>query len=98
MKLSHEVRSTHNQDGAVVLDLRAGRMFRLNLVGSRILELLRAGKSQQEIVETIAVEFATEQATVAADVTEFLQHLERHRLLQDRQKENPVSFSDDSKL
>ena len=37
-RLSEQVRSTHNQDGAVVLDILHGQMFRLNLVGSRMLE------------------------------------------------------------
>ena len=42
-RLSEQVRSTHNQDGAVVLDILHGQMFRLNLVGSRMLELLKGG-------------------------------------------------------
>ena len=34
MKLSAQLRSTHNQDGAIVLDILHGEMFRLNFVGS----------------------------------------------------------------
>ena len=40
------VRSTHGQDGAIVLDVRQGQMFNLNFVGSRILELLKAGSTE----------------------------------------------------
>ena len=35
MKLSAQLRSTHDQDGAIVLDILHGEMFRLNFVGSR---------------------------------------------------------------
>jgi hypothetical protein len=42
-RVSDSVRSTHGQDGAIVLDIRQGQMFNLNFVGSRILELLKEG-------------------------------------------------------
>ena len=38
--VSEAIRSTHGEDGAIVLDIRQGQMFNLNFVGSRILELL----------------------------------------------------------
>jgi hypothetical protein len=38
MKLSDEVRATSGQDGAILFDIRHGKMFRLNPVGSRALE------------------------------------------------------------
>jgi hypothetical protein len=47
------VRSTHSQDGAIVLDIRQGQMFNLNFVGSRILELLKNGTAQPDIVDEI---------------------------------------------
>jgi hypothetical protein len=45
-KISETVRSTHSHDGGVVLDIRHGQMFNLNLVGSRVLELLKSGASE----------------------------------------------------
>ena len=81
MKLADELRSTHNQDGAIALDIRAGLMFRMNPVGSRIFELLRSGKSEPEIVEFVTQEFSAERSTVADDVREFLARLEQHRLV-----------------
>ena len=56
-KLSDTVRSTHNQDGAVVLDIRQGQMFNVNFVGSRILELLKSGSTESAIVDQISHEF-----------------------------------------
>lgn len=82
MKLSAQLRATHNQDGAVVLDILHGRMFQLNLVGSRMLEFLRQGASESQIVEEISRLFRVPQETVATDFREFVAHLETHHLLE----------------
>jgi Coenzyme PQQ synthesis protein D (PqqD) len=81
MKLSEHVRSTHSQDGAVVLDILHGQMFRLNLVGSQMLELLKQGHSENEIAEQLSQEFGIARETVASDLQEFLTHLEKHHLI-----------------
>lgn len=80
-KVSDSVRSTHGQDGAIVLDVRQGQMFNLNLVGSRILELLESGSSEQEIAEIVSQEFNASIETVRSDVTEFLENLKRYKLV-----------------
>jgi hypothetical protein len=82
LRLSEQIRSTHNQDGAVVLDIRHGQMFRLNFVGSRILELLKQGRAEAQIAEEIAREFSVTQEIVEFDLREFLAHLEKHDLLE----------------
>lgn len=87
MKISPQLRSTHNQDGAVVLDILHGRMFRLNLVGSRMLELLKLGREESQIADELSREFGADRETVRADLKEFLAHLERHHLLERRQTE-----------
>jgi Coenzyme PQQ synthesis protein D (PqqD) len=81
LKLSDEVRSTHSQDGAIVLDIRHGQMFRLNLVGSRMLELLKNGFTEAQIVEEVSREFGARREVVEANLREFLSHLRRHHLL-----------------
>jgi hypothetical protein len=88
VKLSAHVRSTHNQDGSVVLDIRQGQMFRLNLVGSRMLELLKQGRSEMQIADEISRQFAVSRETVEADLQEFLSHLEKHRLVEYGQRDN----------
>jgi Coenzyme PQQ synthesis protein D (PqqD) len=87
MKLSDEVRSTHGQDGAVVLHIREGQMFRLNLVGSRILELLSSGLTEAQIADQVSSEFSADRATVVRDLEEFLTHLRSHHLIELRQTE-----------
>lgn len=75
------VRAIHSLEGATVLDILRGQMFRLNLVGSRILELLKQGSVESEIAETLAGEFGIERLAAEADVREFFQILEKHQLL-----------------
>jgi Coenzyme PQQ synthesis protein D (PqqD) len=81
VKLSEHVRSTHNPDGAVVLDILHGEMYRLNFVGSRMLELLKQGYTNLQIADAVSREFGVARETVTADLEEFLQHLEKHKLL-----------------
>jgi len=84
MKLSEHARSTHDQDGAVVLDILHGRMFRLNVVGSRMLDLLNQGMTEAQIADAICRDSGAPQEIVAADLKEFLDHLERNHLLEIR--------------
>jgi hypothetical protein len=83
-RVSEGVRSTHGQDGAVVLDVQQSQMFNLNRVGSRILELLESGSEEPDIVNVISQEFNTNRELVENDVSEFIEALGKHKLLSDR--------------
>jgi hypothetical protein len=85
-RVSDSVRSTHGPHGAIVLDIEQGQMFNVNLVGSRILELLKSGSEETEIVNVISGEFtACQQAVeVENDVREFISVLKKHKLIEDR--------------
>lgn len=80
-KVFDSVRSTHGPDGAIVLDIQQGQMFNLNLVGSRILELLESGSSEEQITDAISREFNADIETVQKDVAEFLEELRAHKLV-----------------
>ena len=80
-KVSDTVRSTHNQDGAVVLDIRQGAMFNLNPVGSRILELVKSGTTESVVIDQISREFHADRSVVEYDVQEFIASLHEHRIL-----------------
>jgi hypothetical protein len=84
--LSETVRSTHNQDGAIVLDVRQGQMFSLNFVGSRILELLKSGTTELEIVDEIVREFGVGQDLAENDVREFLENLKKCHLVEEHER------------
>jgi len=92
MKLSEHVRSTHSQDGAVVLDILHGQMFRLNVVGSRMLELLKQGMTEAQIADAISRDSGAPREIVATDLAEFLNHLERNHLLEIRQTTSDFSL------
>jgi Coenzyme PQQ synthesis protein D (PqqD) len=85
--VSAGVRSTRNEDGGIVLDIDHGQMFRLNPVGALILHLLGNGYAEAEIAQEIARQYNTSEETVLADVREFLQSLEEHKLVRAQQRE-----------
>ena len=84
-RVSDTVRSTHNQDGAIVLDVRQGQMFNLNFVGSRILELLKSGYTESEIVDEISREFSVSRGLAQSDVQQFLQALKKCHLVEEHE-------------
>jgi len=81
VRVAEYVRSTHSKDGGTVLDILHGQMFRLNFVGSKILELLEQGSAELEIAEQLAREFGIDRARAEMDVREFVETLEKHDLL-----------------
>lgn len=84
-RVAEGVRSTHGQDGAIVLDIRQGQMFNLNLVGSRILELLETGAPQSAIVDQISCEFGVSRNLAENDVRVFLQNLKKCHLVEEHE-------------
>jgi len=58
-------------------------MFNLNPVGSRILELLEKGSAESDIVNVIIREFNACREAVETDVREFIESLQKHRLVAD---------------
>ena len=82
-RVLESIRSTHGQDGAIVLDIRQGQMFNLNPVGSRILELLEAGATEPAVVDEISQKFEVNREIAETDVREFIESLKQHHLLED---------------
>jgi len=85
--ISAGVRSTRNEDGGIVLDIDHGQMFRLNPVGALILESLGNGCAEEEIAKEISREYSISEETASADIREFLQSLEEHKLVRTRRGE-----------
>jgi hypothetical protein len=56
-------------------------MFNLNLVGSRILELFESGSSEGQIATALSHEFNVGVDAVRQDIRDFIEALEKHRLL-----------------
>jgi hypothetical protein len=62
-------------------------MFRLNPVGASILESLGQGCAEAEIALAIAAQYGVSEETASADIREFLQSLEKHKLIRTRRGE-----------
>jgi Coenzyme PQQ synthesis protein D (PqqD) len=82
--LARSIRRVSDTDGSILLDLRRGTMFRLNPLGSQILDRLERGESLPDIAEQISAEFAIGLDVVQADVKEFLGSLGLHGVLDPR--------------
>ena len=75
------VRSTATADGKILLDTRDGRMFAVNITGSKILELIEQGLDEQAIAERIAGHCGGNVTTIRTDVHEFIEALRKHRVV-----------------
>lgn len=75
------VRSTITGDGRVLLDVRQGQMFSVNVIGSQILELIERGWDETHIAMEISQTYAADFDTVRADIQEFIDALRKHDLL-----------------
>jgi hypothetical protein len=84
-KVSETLCSTHNRDGAILLDIRQGQMFNVNFVGSRILELLKNGSTESAITDQISREFGVDRELAESDVRQFLQACKNCRLVEERE-------------
>jgi uncharacterized protein Smg (DUF494 family) len=62
-------------------------MFRLNPVGALILESLAKGSAETEIAKDVARLYSISEETAVADVREFLESLEQHKLVSAQQRE-----------
>jgi Coenzyme PQQ synthesis protein D (PqqD) len=89
-RVSGTVRSTHSQDGAIVLDVQQGQIFNLNFVGSRILELLKTGSTESAIVDQISREFGVSSDLADNDVRQFLQNLKKCHLVEEHEPGSAV--------
>ncbi len=57
-----------------------GESFTLNETGSRILQLMKEGYEQKEIIEKIGSEYQSEASKVEKDVEDFFDLLQRYQL------------------
>ena len=89
-RVSNTLRSTHGQDGAIVLEVRQGQIFNLNFVGSRILELLKSGSSESAIVDQISREFSVPRVLAENDARDFLHNLKKCHLVEEYEPGVPV--------
>jgi hypothetical protein len=81
-RVPETIRSAETPDGAVLLDVHHGQMFCLNVVGAKVLELMRRGYDESRIADEISREYGASQEVVRADVAQFIETLQKHHILQ----------------
>lgn len=69
-------------DNGFVFNPGSGESFTVNPVGLEMLNQLRKGLSQTEIIAEIQAAYETEEATIERDLLDFLDMLRQYRLLQ----------------
>lgn len=91
--LSQTARSTHGQDGAVVLEIHRGRMYSVNRLGSRVLELLKSARTESEIADVVTREFEVSRERVEKDLRGFVTILTQHKLIEACSSDSAASLS-----
>ena len=81
-RVSDTIRRTETADGGILLDIHHGQMFCLNVVGAKILELIRQGYDEWRIADEISRDYGASRDVVHADVIEFIEALQTHHILQ----------------
>jgi hypothetical protein len=81
IRLPENVRSLSNADGAVLLDLRRGKIFRINPTGATILELLLRGYEKDRIAAELSARWGIDHQLALADLRTFLDSLASNQLL-----------------
>lgn len=69
------------EDATVLVHLGSGRIHHTNVTGSRIWELLDAGRSPEEILAMLAAEFDAPQEQMRKEVADFVQQLEQEKMI-----------------
>jgi Coenzyme PQQ synthesis protein D (PqqD) len=81
-RVPEHVRNTSSEDGGIVLDMTQGRLYGLNVMGSKILTMAEQGFEPAQIAQEIAQTFQVDRDLVEQDVREFLATLQNRRLLE----------------
>lgn len=81
-RISGAIRGTSTQDGAVLLDIRHGRILSLNPMGSRVFEMMRGGLDQDQIAGEITKDFGLDPDSARTDVLDFIRALREHKILE----------------
>lgn len=82
--VSPDVRSTQSEDGAVLLDIRQGLCFSLNVVGAKVWEKLEASQSGltlSQLVGELTPLFAVSTDQLRTDLEQYLHELETKALV-----------------
>lgn len=78
MKLSKNIAIS---DNGFIFNPLSGDSFSTNPIGQEIIQLLKAEKSQEDIVKQIASKYNIDQTSIERDLDDFVQMLQSYQLL-----------------
>jgi len=81
MRVANGVRALVSSEGAVLRDMRRDSTFSLNPLGASVWKLLQQGRSVDQIIDQICVDYKAPRETIEQDVRAFLETLESHKLV-----------------
>jgi PqqD family protein of HPr-rel-A system len=81
IRIPDTLSATSLDDELVLLDAKSGKYFGLNPVGSRIFELLKEGKAEDEAVAALRAEYGESEERLRADFKAFIAELARRGLI-----------------
>jgi len=84
VRIEPHVRSMIDGDGAVLLDLKAGRYYSLNGVGAKIWTRAEKGMTPSEILADLQQTYRIPQEQLAVDLAAFVVAMEERGLLRAR--------------
>ncbi len=67
--------------GAILIDYETSKFYEANGTGTRILQLLQASKTKEEIIASICDEYEVDPETFGQDLDEFVEKLRTYELL-----------------
>ena len=80
-QVDSEVTFQKLEEATVLVHLVSGRIHHTNATGSRIWELLEAGRSVGEILQTLEKEFEASPDHLQAEVEQFLEQLSTEKMI-----------------
>jgi coenzyme PQQ synthesis protein D (PqqD) len=81
-RVSEAVRAAHGNDGSVVLDIRKGRVLRLNVTAALIFQSLQQGATVAQIIDRVSRRFSIPHEVAGTDVGDFLKSMVQEGLVQ----------------
>ena len=86
LQLGSHLRATTDREGAILLDLVRGQVFRSNASGALVIDLLLRGSDQAEMARALADRFGLPADQASADVDSFLAVLRAGGFLEEGQE------------
>lgn len=69
-------------DNGFIFNPMTGESFNVNNVGQRIIELIKEGKTQEEIIDVLDSEFLSDRTSIEKDLQEFISMLLQFQILE----------------